>query len=673
MTQILIADDNDDNLYYLQALLGANGYGVVTARNGSEALNLALAAPPDLMISDILMPVMDGFTLCKRWRTETQLRGIPFVFYTATYTDAKDRELGLSIGADDFLTKPLEPEALLKVVRGLLLQKETGTLPDRASAARTGDVFLREYNAALIRKLEDKLMELETANQVLSDTKEFVQAVLGNSPLPIIAMDKVGKVTLANPAFCAAFGYSDSEVLGRTCSETITPPSLEDECLLVAKRLFRENKSPYNTQRRHKDGTILDTEIYLCPLRVRDEFVGTLAIYRDVTQQKRLEEQLWQAQKLEAIGQLAAGVAHDFNNLLAVMVGYSELIREDAEPQSRLFRHADQIRQACSRATSLTGQLLAFSRRQILLPTVMDLRVFLMELEKTLRRLTREDVELEINVGQQSCQILADPVQIEQVVLNLATNACYAMPNGGSLSLDLSTVSVDEDYARNHSSLRPIDYVKLTVSDTGIGMDEATMKRMFEPFFTTKPIGEGTGLGLASAHGIVEQSGGTILVSSRLGEGTSFEIYLPRTQAELTSSSEPSESQSIGGSETILVAEDNESVRGLLCEMLTSLGYRVLPTASSGDALHMVQDTREWIDLLITDVIMPQMNGRELSELAWSVRPELRVLYVSGYDADLIQRQGVPLRRGGFIAKPFSRMQLATAVRTLLDTEASGL
>jgi nitrogen-specific signal transduction histidine kinase len=396
--------------------------------------------------------------------------------------------------------------------------------------------------------------------------------------------------------------------------------------------------------------------------------VGTLAIYRDVTQQKRLEEQLWQAQKLEAIGQLAAGVAHDFNNLLAVMVGYSELICEDAEPQSRLFRNSDQIRKACSRAASLTGQLLAFSRRQILLPTVMDLRVFLVELEKTLRRITREDIELELNVGQQSCQILADPIQIEQVVLNLATNACYAMPNGGRLSLDLSRVNVDEDYARSHSLLRPIEYVKLTVSDTGIGMDEATMKRMFEPFFTTKPVGEGTGLGLASAHGIVEQSDGTILVSSQPGVGTSFEIYLPRTQAELTSSSELSASQSTGGSETILVAEDNESVRTLLCEMLASFGYRVLPTASSSDALHIVQDTQQWIDLLITDVIMPQMNGRELSELAWSARPDLRVLYVSGYGADLVQRQGVPLRRGGFIAKPFSRMQLATAVRTLLDT-----
>jgi signal transduction histidine kinase len=557
MQSVLIADDNEDNLYYLQALFGANGYGVATARNGAEALNLALTAPPSLVIADILMPVMDGFTLCKRWRADPQLAAIPFVFYTATYTDPKDRELGLSIGADEFLTKPQEPEALIEIVRRLLSQREAGTLPDRASVAPTSEVFLREYNAALIRKLEDKLVQLEKANQQLVS---------------------------------------------------------------------------------------------------------------NATRQKKLEEQLWQTQKLEAIGQLAAGVAHDFNNLLSIMVGYSELIRGGAEPQSQLFQYADQIRKACSRATSLTGQLLAFSRRQILLPSVIDLRSCLEEMKKTLRRLTREDIELQVNVGQQCCHVLCDPVQVEQVVLNLATNACYAMPNGGRLSLDLSIAKVDDCEIRNHNSLRPAEYVRLTVSDTGIGMDAATMKRIFEPFFTTKPVGEGTGLGLASAHGIVEQSGGAILVSSRLGVGTTFEVYLPRVQASSADSALASGPQLIGGSEAILVAEDDESLRTLLCEMLADLGYRVLPTASARDALRAVQDVQERLDLLITDVIMPQMNGRELSELAWSARPALRVLYVSGYGADLVQRQGVFLRRGGFLAKPFSRAQLATAVRALLDT-----
>jgi signal transduction histidine kinase len=443
---------------------------------------------------------------------------------------------------------------------------------------------------------------------------------------------------------------------------------LEDECLLVVKQSSRESKGPFNTQRRCKDGTVIDTEIFLCPFRVRDEFEGTLAIYRDVTQQRKLEEQLRQTQKLEAVGQLAAGVAHDFNNLLGVMLGYSELIRYGAEPQSRLFYYADQIRLACSRASSLTGQLLAFGRRQVLLPSVIDLGHFIQEMEKTASRLTREDIELVVDVEPESGKVLADPVQIEQVVLNLVTNACYAMPDGGRLSLHVSCAEVDEERASKHYSLRPIEYVKLTVSDTGVGMDESTVKRIFEPFFTTKPIGVGTGLGLASVHGIVEQSGGAILVSSKPGVGTTFEIYLPRVQRDSTNLSQTSETDSPGGSEAILVAEDDESVRTLVCEMLANLGYHVVPTASTSEALRIVRDPHERIDLLITDVIMPQMNGRELSELAWSSRPELRVLYVSGYGDDLVQRQGVPLHRGGFLAKPFSRTQLATAVRTLLDT-----
>jgi PAS domain S-box-containing protein len=528
MGRILVADDNESNLYYMQALLGANGHEVEIARDGKEALALALTAPPDLIISDILMPSMDGFSLCKRWHAEALLAAIPFVFYTATYTDAKDRELGLSIGADEFLEKPLEPDVLLADIHHLLQQKANGALPARSTGAISGEVFLREYNAALIRKLEDKLTELEKSNRELSDTQEFLQAVLGNSPLPILAMDKDGKATLVNTAFCAVFGYSEAEIMGKSCSETITPSTVEDECSLALQQSSGGCKGPLLSQRRRKDGVVIDTEIFLCPFKVRDNHVGALAIYRDVTQQKKLEEDLRQAQKLEALGQFAAGVAHDFKNLLTIMVGYSELIRDGAEAQSKLFSYADQIHQACTRANSLTQQLLAFSRRQTLQTSVMDLRGFLDKMQSVLRRLMREDVELSMNLGEVSCPINADPVQIEQVLLNLTTNACHAMPHGGRLSLQLSSVTLNAEQARMHPSLRPIEYIKLTVADTGIGMDAATMKHIFEPFYTTKPAGEGTGLGLSSAHGIVEQSGGAILVSSQPGAGATFEIYLPR-------------------------------------------------------------------------------------------------------------------------------------------------
>jgi PAS domain S-box-containing protein len=668
MRKILIADDNEENLYYLQALLGATGYQLVTAQNGAEALNAALADPPDLIISDILMPVMDGFTLCRRWREEQRLAAIPFMFYTATYTDPRDRDLGLSIGADEFLVKPLEPQALLEIVRGLFLRKATRLPADRTPAAAEADVFLREYNAALIRKLEDKLVQLEASNQRLAEAEEFVRAVLDNSPLPVIAADQEGRITLVNRAFCAAFGYLAPTIVGQLCSETIDLPGVPGEVSLLLEQLSGESGKPCHTRRRRQDGSIIDVELFLCPLRVHYEVTGLLAIYRDTTEQRKLEDQLRQSQKLEAIGQLAAGVAHDFNNLLGVMVGYSELIRSSVEPQSRLFQHADQIRQACSRANTLTRQLLAFSRRQVLLPQVIDLGALLQEMTAMVRRVTREDIELVV-CAPPAGKILADPAQIEQVVLNLATNAADAMPHGGRLSLHLSNLSLDETQARNRYPLRPMEYVHLTVSDTGTGMDKGTLEHIFEPFFTTKPKGTGTGLGLASVHGIVEQSGGAILASSEPGKGTTFDIYLPRVPDGSPVAAPPTEDPLSRGSETILVAEDEEVLRALVCEMLNGLGYSVLLANSSGDALRIIQDCQQRIDMLITDVIMPNMNGRELSELAWSSRPEMRVLYISGYAADLIQQQSGPMRYVDFLAKPFTHYELAAAVRKLLDAK----
>jgi PAS domain S-box-containing protein len=667
MQRILIADDNDENLYYLQALLTAGGYEVAAAKNGAEALETARAHPPALMVADILMPVMDGFALCQRWRNDPRLAGIPFVFYTATYTDPKDRELGLNLGADEFLVKPVEPDAFLEIVGKVLRRQQAGAPPDRSSAASEDDGLLKQYNAALIRKLEDKLVQLEAANRKLADAEAFVRAVLDNSPLAIVAADVEGRILLTNPAFTATFGYLEAEATGRLCSDLIDPPGFDSELELLAQRMAGDRRDLQCSQRRRKDGALIEVEICLGPMMLNGRVSGLFAIYRDITEQRKLEEQLRQSQKLEAVGQLAAGVAHDFNNLLGIVVGYSELIRAAAEPQSRLQRQADQIRQACERASALTRQLLAFSRRQVLLPQVIELESFVEETLKMVRRLIREDIELAVHITKPVGQILADPAQFEQVVLNLVTNARDAMPHGGRLSLDLCNLDVHETEARR-PPLRPGEYVRLSVTDTGEGMDEATMARIFEPFFTTKPPGYGTGLGLASVHGIVEQSGGVILVSSQPGKGACFEVYFPRVNAAAVHESLPESAPPLG-SETILVAEDEEALRELICEMLNGLGYRVLPAGSAGDAVRMVRDLQEHIDLLVTDLIMPSMSGRELSELAWSLRPHLRVLYVSGYDPNQIRTQPSRAHRTEFLAKPFSRERLAAVVRRLLDGE----
>lgn len=668
MSKILTVDDIEENRYYLKALLKASGHEVVEAKDGAEALNAALADPPNLVISDILMPRMDGFTLCQRWRGEPKLTRIPFIFYTATYTDPKDKELGLSLGADAFLLKPLEPDALLKIVQSLLQHSEAGLFSSTVSPSEVKvDLFLKEYNAALIRKLEDKLAQLEIAKQKSVDAEEFVRAILDNSPLPIVAADADGRTNLVNSAFSAIFGYSFHEAVGKSCFELIGLHENDSEATLLMKQTAGEIVSPHNVKRRCKDGAVIDVEMFLGSMKIHDKTTSLIAIYRDVTEQRKLEEQLRQAQKLEVIGQFAAGMAHDLNNLLGVMVGYSELIHEGVEPQSLLSHHADQIRQACTRAAALTKQLLAFSRRQVLRPEVIDLGLYIEEMTLMLRRLVREDIDLTCTINPPVGHIRMDPVQIEQVVLNLISNASDAMPKGGRLRLELANVKTEAGREDAGNLPKAGDYVRLSVIDTGNGMDEGTLSRIFEPFFTTKPKEIGTGLGLASVHNIVKQNGGEIRVSSQPGKGSCFEVYFPRINEPTSLPSQPAKLSLCSGSETILVVEDEEALRLLITEMLSRIGYRVLPASSADDAARIIQNKQEPIDLLITDIVMPGMGGHELSELVWSCRPEMRVLYISGYAAEYPVDKESSRQQTYFLAKPFTQIQLGATIRRILD------
>lgn len=667
MPRILAVDDIEENLYYLQVLFEACGYAVICARDGAEALDFALTQPPDLIISDILMPRMDGFTLCRRWRAEPRLAAIPFVFYTATYTDPKDRDLALSLGADVFLLKPLEPEAIRETVRSLLQGSRTATFAPSPSHVEEPDSFLKEYNAALIRKLEDKLAQLEAANQKSAEAEEFIRAILDNSPLPTIAADTEGYIKLVNSAFCSLFGYHSFEAEGKLCADLIGCAGEDSEANLLRKQLAQKLFSPYSGKRRCKDGSVLEVEIFLGPMHTQDKTTGLVAIYRDVTQQRKLEEQLRQAQKLEAIGQFAATMAHDFNNLLGVMVAYSELISESTEPGSVLCHHADQIRQSCTRAAALTKQLLSFSRRQVLHPEMIDLGVFLKEMTGMLRRLIREDIELTIKLPPAAGQICMDRVQVEQVVLNLVANACDAMPKGGRLSLDLTNVEMEGEENNDGAPSYSGEFVRLAVRDSGMGMDNATLSRIFEPFFTTKPHGVGTGLGLASVQNILKQNGGEIRVSSQPGGGSLFEVYFPRIHEPVSLPGQPAKLTLCQGSETILLVEDEESLRLLISEMLSKLGYRVLTARSADDAAQLIQDAPDPLDLLVTDIVMPGMGGLELSELVWSFRPEMRVLYISGYSADHPSESANYRQQTAFLAKPFTLPQLATAIRRILD------
>ena len=393
-----------------------------------------------------------------------------------------------------------------------------------------------------------------------------------------------------------------------------------------------------------------------------------LAVTRDVTETKGLEAQLRQAQKMEAIGQLAGGVAHDFNNLLCIINGYSDILFNALRPDDPMRNLVDEIRKAGERSASLTRQLLAFSRKQVIAPRALDLNTVILDLEKMLRRIVGEDIDLATSLAPGLGSIKADPSQIEQVLLNLVVNAREAMPQGGKLTIETRNVNLDEDYARARSEVRPGPYVLLAVSDTGCGMTAEVKAHLFEPFFTTKGPGQGTGLGLATVYGIVKQSGGHVAVNSEPGLGTTFRVYLPIVEAAVqVRDSKAATAPAPRGSETILLIEDDEGVRALTRHALQSSGYTVLVAREGQEALRIGRWRQEPIHLLVSDVVMPGLGGRQLSERLRLLHPEMKVLFLSGYTDDAVVRHGVLEGEVNFLQKPFTPAALARKVREVLD------
>jgi nitrogen-specific signal transduction histidine kinase len=396
-----------------------------------------------------------------------------------------------------------------------------------------------------------------------------------------------------------------------------------------------------------------------------------ICVIEDITEWRTLEAQLRQASKMDAIGQLAAGIAHDFNNLLSVIISYSEMLSGDLKEGDPMRADLEEIRGAGKRAVELTRQLLAFSRQQVLQPQLVDLGEVVRSMEKMLQRLLGADVELHATESGELSRILVDPGQMEQVIMNLAVNARDAMPQGGKLEIMTSRVQLDQTYAAEHVGITPGPHVLLAVSDTGTGMDKATLARMWEPFFTTKELGKGTGLGLATVFGIVRQSGGTIWVDSELGRGTTFQVFFPTVDgAARTRAAPPSVAPArvLRGTETILVVENEEAVRVLACAILRKHGYDVLEAQSGGDAFLICEQHPSVIHLLLTDMVMPRMSGRQLAERLHVIRPEMKVLYMSGYTSDPVLRHGILESSIAFLQKPITPEALSRKVRDVLES-----
>ncbi|MDQ2856406.1 MAG: PAS domain S-box protein, partial [Acidobacteriota bacterium] len=516
----------------------------------------------------------------------------------------------------------------------------------------------------------EEITERKRAEQALQKSEERYRELVENAHDIIYEHDLDGNYTSINKAGERITGYSREETLHLNLKEIIVPEFLEKAQEMVRRKLAGEMITAYELETLAKDRRRISLEVNSRLVFQNGVPTGVQGIARDVTERKQLEEQLRQSQKLEAVGQLAGGVAHDFNNLLTVISGYSDLLLRKLPADSSLSAHASEIKKAGDRASGLTRQLLAFSRKQILQPKVLDLNTVVSDLDRMLRRLIGEDVDLLTITEPELGQVKADPGQIEQVVVNLVVNARDAMTTGGKVTIETANARLTADYVHQHVQCVPGAYVMLAISDNGSGIDPAIRDRIFEPFFSTKGAGKGTGLGLSTVYGIVKQSGGHIWVYSEANMGTTFKIYLPRVDEDIKEGADPGEiAAALGGKETILLVEDEAQVRGIVQQILESLGYCVMTAENGEQAMTVASAHAGDIDLVITDVVMPQMGGRELAERLGTLRRNLRVVFMSGYTDDAIVRHGLMDDRLIFIQKPFTADALARKVRMTLDAE----
>ncbi len=631
--RVLIAEDTPADAELIVAVLKRAGYAlsfeiVDTPAQFKERIERTNF---DLILSDHNLRTWTGMDALECLRKSG--KEVPFIVVTATLGDEAAVEY-IKQGAADYVLKN----------------------------------HLERLPTVVGRALREKAHREETARlqeEIFTAKKEW-ELTFDQVPDAVFLLDEDCHVRRANRAAAEALGLDFKQMIGRPCYEVIHGLR-EPRADCPHRQMLDTGEEARKDLVEQRLGKVF--EVASSPLRdSAGGLRGCVVVMGDVTERRKLEEQFRQAQKMEAVGRLAGGIAHDFNNLLTIITGYSQLLLERLKSDDAQCGPVNEIKHAADRAAALTRQLLAFSRRQVLAPQVLDLNHVVANMDKMLRRLIGEDIELVTVCKEGLGRVKADPGQLEQVIMNLAVNSRDAMPRGGKLTIETANVELGEAYVRNHAAVNPGRYVMLAVSDTGHGMDAETQARIFEPFFTTKEQGKGTGLGLATVYGIVKQSGGNIWVYSEPGRGATFKIYFPRAE-EVAKFVEPPPTRDSAprGSETILLVEDEDAVRSLVRALLEPNGYKVLEARQAVEALSICERHKEPIHLLLTDVVMPTMSGRVLAARLAPVRPEMKVLFMSGYTDGAIVNHGVLEAGTAFLQKPFTPDSLGRKVREVLD------
>ncbi len=652
-SRILIVDDDRENRQLLEVMLAPEGFVFLTASSGMEALAMVAEQPPDLILLDIMMPDMDGYQVVSQLKANLVTKNIPVIMVTAL-DDQNARMKGLRSGAEDFLSRPVDRAELCVRVRNLLRLKAYGDYHDRYSQRLEAEVCLR------------------TADLV--ESERLYRSTFDAAPVGIVHVGLDGNWLRVNQRLCDLLGYSREEFqsIGRDLMQADEAPGEAEAFRQMASGTLDRHVVD-EKQYRHRDGAIVWARVNMSIYRdAEGRAQHFVQVIEDVTERRMLEAQVRQANKMDAVGQLASGVAHDFNNLLTVILGFGEIMAADVAIADQHGRDLDEIIKAAHRASGLTKQLLAFSRQQVLHTAPLDVNMLINEMTGMLGRLIGEHIEVSLVLAPDLPLVLADRGQLEQVVMNLVVNARDAMPGGGSVTIETTAVDL-ENSVFHEETVTQGPYVMLAITDTGSGMTKETQRRLFEPFYTTKETGSGTGLGLSTTYGIVKQSKGYIWVYSEPDRGTTFKVYLPQAvRAVAETAAGPAAPAPIKiASETVLLVEDEAGVRRLAKRILEKAGYVVLEAANGDDAELLFASHAGSVDLVVTDIIMPGCGGPELVGRLQLRAPALKVIYMSGYTEQSAARKAGLNAGFPFVQKPFTAAEFASRIREVLDHEAA--
>ncbi|OGU17369.1 MAG: hypothetical protein A2076_03990 [Geobacteraceae bacterium GWC2_53_11] len=712
---VLIVEDNADDRKLLHYTLEFHGCTVLEAHDGFEGVSQTRLHKPDFIISDALMPRMDGYQFLRAVKADPDLASIPFLFHSAVYTGDAEVGLALSLGAAAFVVKPTEPEILWKKICAIMESAAAGqNVATPSSINESEEHFLREYGRIIATKLEEKVGELkqslalqtradeelrrlneeltreiaerQKAEKTLRAQEQELAAIFENAPFVMLLLDEGRRIHRANALASSLAGSPVAGLLelhvgealrcihvldapegcgfGPHCQTCVIRQTVLDTLETGKSHHQFDMSLPHSVNGKEQSLPLL---LSTTKVIVADKPMILLSI-QDVSELKKLEAQLLHAQKMESIGTLAGGVAHDFNNILTAIFGYGDIALMSMSADDPLRQHIESMLQASQRAATLAKDLLLFSRKQVSDRKHVDLNGIVRSVEKFLFRIIGEDISCTIRLDSGALPVLADANRIEQVLMNLATNARDAMPAGGSLSIVTERILLDDAFVAAQGYGAGGMYALLTFTDSGEGMDDDTCQQIFDPFFTTKELGKGTGLGLAVVYGIVKQHDGYVTVSSEPGRGTAFRIYLPLAMAaEKEGKAVAMSKKPARGSETILLAEDDDTVRDMAVSLLESFGYNVISAVDGVDAVQKYRDHGDKIRLLLFDVIMPNKNGIDAYDDIRKISPDIQVIFASGYSAEAVHQKAQEDANVQAISKPYLPSSLLALIRSVLD------